>query len=137
MSENAVVRELMACFSHHGFWAIDPRMKIRVFPYISVKENRGFIIRRNTGAGFMDERKTRFVRYGVPGTPDLEGMFFGSPARPICVEAKDGKNVTTESQFNYLKSVAEGGGIAFVARSYDQCHQYLKEFNVCQRTECK
>ena len=134
MKENAVVREILACFSYHQFYVLPGNL--HVFPYIDRKTNRGFVGRRNTGAAFMGERKTRFTRFNPPGTADIEGVLFGDPAIPISVEAKAGTKLS-ESQGNYLRTLLDGGGLALVSHSYGETHQWFKLLKFCDKADCK
>lgn len=59
----------------------------------------------------------------VPGVPDIIGIWKG---RPLFIEVKAEKGYLSVQQDNFLKSVRNEGGIAFVARSVDDVIIALK-----------
>lgn len=65
----------------------------------------------------IDERsgKTRWVRAGIVGAPDITGWI--SPhGRRIEIECKVGDRAVTPEQAQYLRDVADAGGVAVVVR---------------------
>ncbi len=85
----------------------------------------GWRLFRNNVGVLRDERGNR-VRYGLAvGSSDLIGWMpltigpqhLGTTiAVFVAVEAKVGRNVTTEAQGHFLAVVREAGGVAIVAR---------------------
>ncbi len=86
------------------------------------------LFRNNCGQ--LQDARGHYVRYGVanPGGSDLIGWkphvvrqedVGRTIAVFVAVEAKVGRNVTTEAQGHFLSVVREAGGIALVARQVE------------------
>jgi hypothetical protein len=93
-----------------------------------------FIWRQNTGGmkssythktGFRKgETTNRFTKFGYPGISDVLGVY---KSRFLAVEVKqEGKNATA-LQEAFLTRVYEAGGIAIVARSWEDVEIALKQ----------
>lgn len=73
--------------------------------------------RSNTGA-FKGEYKgrRRFIRYGVAGQPDIQGIYRG---RYIGLEVKTPKGKQNDNQIEFEGRVKSAGGFYRVVRSID------------------
>lgn len=126
--ESIVLRECLACLSHHGFDVVPPRSHF-LFPWR--EGTKGVVWRNSVGAGWHLDRRTnrigpRPVYYGLPGSPDLMG-FTGSGAKIIGVECKTANGRLRENQKTFRAWIKAAGGVYVVARSYDECHAGLKD----------
>jgi hypothetical protein len=73
--------------------------------------------RNNVGALYDDEG--RLVRFGLPGSADLEG-FIRPRARFLAVECKTTSGELRKLQANYQALVERMGGVYIIARSEAQ-----------------
>jgi hypothetical protein len=87
-----------------------------------------FAWRNNTGAySATYNGKTRFTRFGQPGSPDIIGMlrpygrFFG-------VECKGPTGKQTELQKAFQCEMEQNGGVYILARNLDDVDNVLKNF---------
>jgi hypothetical protein len=74
-----------------------------------------FHIRRNNSGALLD-RYGRLVRFGLPGSGDLEG-FLAPRGRFLSVECKTSVGEQVKLQRNYQAMVERRGGLYIVARS--------------------
>lgn len=85
------------------------------------------IERTNTGAGsFIRHGKVgRFMRFGFPGQPDLNGL--ATDGRVIAIEIKrpSTRNTISPEQRAYLDKVQAAGGYAGVATSVEEAFAIL------------
>lgn len=70
--------------------------------------------RNNSGALF--DRQGRLVRFGLPGSGDIEG-FLEPRGRFLTIECKTSQGLLTDHQKSYQAFVAKRGGVAIIARS--------------------
>ena len=94
-------------------------------PEISVLGLNGVAWRNNTGALASG---TRFMRFGIPGQPDIMGIFKGG--RPFGLEVKTKTGHLTPSQQWYHLLFRDMGMQIAVVRSYDDTIQTLKEWGI-------
>lgn len=84
---------------------------------VTTRVNSGMNVLKN------EDGSNRRVMLGAKaGTADIIGCYRG---RYFAIEAKVGRNKSTPAQDEFLNSVREAGGIAFVARSLDDVDSYL------------
>lgn len=74
-----------------------------------------FHIRRNNSGALLD-RNGRLVRFGLPGSGDLEG-FLAPRGRFLSIECKVSTGEQEKLQRNYQAMVERRGGVYIVARS--------------------
>jgi VRR-NUC domain len=67
--------------------------------------------------------RSRFVRFGVPGQPDILGVLPGG--RALAIEVKTAKGVLTPAQRVFLAAISEHGALTLVARSVAEVHAVL------------
>ncbi len=70
--------------------------------------------RNNTGAVRMDER--RFVRFGVPGGPDIVAVIRG---QYVGIECKAGKGRQNDNQKLFQAELERAGGRYILVRTLD------------------
>jgi len=79
--------------------------------------------RNNTGAMRATYKgRERFIRYGVPGAPDILGVWNApGPHRGklLAVECKGPDGRLSEAQRAFLANIQSAGGVALVVRSLD------------------
>jgi penicillin-binding protein-related factor A (putative recombinase) len=84
---------------------------------------------KNQSVGIYDPVKKVYRKSHNPhhlkGTADILGIIQG---RLLAIEVKTEKGSLTTEQKIFLKTVSEEGGVAFVARSVEQCLFNLKQF---------
>lgn len=119
--ENAIVDECLYALAHFGFYVI-PRGKVSVWPDIDPTKYVGVVWRQNTG-GVKIGRS--FVRFGIPGLPDLMGWHFPTGVR-VAIEVKTAEGVMNPNQKKHMDLAQATGCIAFVARSYQDVERELK-----------
>ena len=85
--------------------------------------------RRNIGA---QNEAGRFIRFGVPGEPDIEGIFpierghvFGVF---LGVEVKAGKDRLSDKQKAFAAMITKAGGIWLECRDVDKCLKELEMY---------
>lgn len=77
----------------------------------------GFFWRNNTGANKINNGNgTRFVRFGLPGSSDIIGVYKGCF---VAIEVKSERGRISESQRKFSKHIADNGGIYILAYSVD------------------
>lgn len=84
--------------------------------------------RQNTGAGqfvYPGGEKSRFLRFGFKGSPDIHGYLRGGRAC-YCEVKRLGEELTPE-QAAFLENAREAGCIAFVARGVDDVFRELEQ----------
>jgi hypothetical protein len=82
-----------------------------------------WVIRRNnTGAYF---RNGRMIKYGDPGSPDIECI--ATNGRYVGIETKTEEGKLSDAQIEYHKRVRTIGGIVIVARHWDDVEGGLEE----------
>ena len=82
--------------------------------------------RANTGAmtATASTGRRRFVRFGVPGQPDILGLL--PPAgRLLAVETKQKGRKPTAAQAAFLANVEAAGGLALVVRDVEELRRAL------------
>ncbi|MDR2482243.1 MAG: VRR-NUC domain-containing protein [Treponema sp.] len=75
----------------------------------------------NTGA--LPAGDKRFIRFGHPGSSDIIGILPGG--RFLAVECKSNTGRLSEAQEEFLAAVRANGGLAVVARSYEDIAEAL------------
>lgn len=81
--------------------------------------------RQNTGAvSFQDAGRSRFVRFGVPGISDILGVL--PDGRFLAIEVKMARRRATYKQKDFMDSITDQGGLAFVATSIEDVQEKLK-----------
>jgi len=86
-----------------------------------------WVRRMNSGAGklaYDDGGKSRFIRFGFPGCPDIWCQL--KDGRLCVIECKTATGTLTPEQAAFLALVNESYGVAFVARSVDDVITNLK-----------
>lgn len=82
--------------------------------------------RNNTGAMAATHKgKTRFMRFGAPGSGDIFAILPGG--RFCSIECKAPKGKVSESQFNWMMDVRNSGGRSIVVRSIEELVSALEE----------
>lgn len=76
-------------------------------------------------AGKIKTESGNLVQMSPAGTSDIIG--FMKDGRFLAVEVKAGKGKATDLQNDFISSVNESGGIAFVAWSVDDCETELSK----------
>lgn len=90
-----------------------------------------FVWRNNTGAmplfytNKKGIQKRRFLHIGMKGASDILGV--SKSGKFVGIEAKYGKNKTTQHQDLFLQEVTNRGGIAVIARSWEDIPDELKD----------
>jgi len=64
----------------------------------------------------------RWIAFGVPGSPDIIGVFRG---RFVGFEVKSGRNKLSESQKNFREAFLRAGGVYVITRSVDDALSIL------------
>lgn len=82
--------------------------------------NVAWIERMNTGAIKVDNR---FVRFGFKGCPDVIGQL--RDGRFLGVEVKASRGRLRPEQAMFIELVKEYGGIAFMAKGFDDVFKHL------------
>ena len=90
-----------------------------------LKFRRIFAWRANSGAVTAEYKgKKRFIRFaGIEGLSDIIGIL--PDGRFLAIECKVGKNKATELQLQFLSAVNQSGGVAFIARSWDDVERSI------------
>ncbi len=106
-----------------------PREQSLVKPCLQLLALRGVMaFRNNVGAVSATYKgKSRFVRFGTPGSSDILGIVAHGPHRGrfLALELKVGKNPLTELQAKFLATIRDAGGIGLVARSVTELDSLL------------
>jgi hypothetical protein len=85
--------------------------------------------RQNTGAFAVGEGKSRrFIRFGSPGRPDIQGHLKGG--RALYIEVKRPSGRLTQEQRDFIERARKDGALAFVARSVDDVWDALDILNL-------
>jgi len=98
-----------------------------VLKYLRLRRDRvAWVERLNSGAGqlaFADGARSQWMRFAWRGAPDLLGQL--TDGRILCVEVKAPSGRLRPDQELFLATVRNQGGCAFVARSVDDCKEFL------------
>jgi hypothetical protein len=98
-----------------------------VLKYLRLRKDRvAWVERLNSGAGqlaFADGARSQWMRFAWRGAPDLIGQM--TDGRILCVEVKAPSGRLRPDQQAFLDVVRKQGGVAFVARSVDDCKEWL------------
>lgn len=84
----------------------------------------GIFCWKNASGGFFDgKRMRRHVNpFAIPGTSDIlaikDGVF-------IAIEVKSAKGKPSPHQLDFIEKVNKNGGIAFIARSWEEVKEKL------------
>jgi hypothetical protein len=84
--------------------------------------------RNNTGAARYEDKATgekRFVPFGKVGSSDIIGILPGG--RFIAVECKAPNGRVTDYQLAFLADVEHMGGLAVIAKSFEDIEKALKK----------
>jgi hypothetical protein len=99
-----------------------------ILDYLAVR--RIFHYRQNTGAAFFKgsgiasngDTRSRFIRFGVAGAPDIVAIVNG---RYVGIEVKGPRGVQSEAQKEFENRVRTAGGTYILARSIDDVAKQL------------
>ena len=98
-----------------------------VLKYLRLRKDRvAWVERLNSGAGqlaFADGARSQWMRFAWRGAPDLIGQL--TDGRILCIETKAPSGRLRPDQEQFLNTVRCQGGVAFVARSVDDCKEFL------------
>jgi hypothetical protein len=98
-----------------------------VLKYLRLRKDRvAWVERLNSGAGqlaFADGARSQWMRFAWRGAPDLIGQL--TDGRILCIECKAPSGRLRPDQEAFLNVVRCQGGCAFVARSVDDCKEWL------------
>lgn len=124
--ENAVVNECLRALAYNRIQILDPKHWSRNPPPFKASDPaiEGVAWRNNTGVAKFDGK--RLVRFGVPGSPDIEGIFRGG--RRFGFEVKYGKRKPTEYQVWYHEFFSGLGMYIAIVRSYDDVIKTLNQW---------
>ena len=116
--------------SRFGLKAPEPSEAIvmrAVLKYLRLRKDRvAWVERLNSGAGqlaFADGARSQWMRFAWRGAPDLLGQL--TDGRILCVEVKAPSGRLRPDQEAFLNVVRCQGGVAFVARSVNDCKEFL------------
>lgn len=129
-AENAVLRECVSAFAHHKFTFVDFKRLNKdgcqwLYEGMFTEEgSNGMIWRNNTGS--TDYGGRRFVKYGLPGSPDLLGL--ATNGRFIGWEVKAGAHVLSSVQRSFHLIAKKFGCLIGVGNSYEQTNKKLTEW---------
>lgn len=83
---------------------------------------------RNNSVGVFDPRKRIFrkpsLKYSIKGVSDILGIWKG---RPLAIEVKSKTGRPSPDQIEFINKFKDKGGIAFIARSIEDCEKALHE----------
>jgi penicillin-binding protein-related factor A (putative recombinase) len=100
-----------------------------ILEYLSCNHD-GFFWKVNNG-GVYDPVRGHFRKHNSRFTPkgisDIIGIYKG---KLIAIEVKSAKGTATKEQKEFLKNIAEQGGVAFIARSVEDVR---RELNICEQ----
>jgi hypothetical protein len=91
---------------------------------------RGIYAWRNNSGALLNAKR-RPVFFGKPGSADILGILPGGTF--LAVECKAEKGKLSDRQIDFLKTIAENGGAAILARSVDGLIKGLNQFEEKQR----
>jgi hypothetical protein len=92
--------------------------------------NGVFAWRQNTKpdvVGGGGGRRARFKKAKVTGIPDILGICYNGKLLAIEVKTMEKDSKLTSNQEHFLSSLANNGGLAFVARSVDDVLKRMEE----------
>ncbi len=85
--------------------------------------------RNNSGRIFIQGKdKVRMFGGGVKGGADIIGILNDGSGRMLAIECKKLKGKLTDNQEQFLNKIKENNGIAFIARSLEDCERELKNY---------
>ena len=88
---------------------------------------KGYHAWRNNNAGVYDATKKVYrANSTTKGIPDILG-YRKSDARFLAVEIKAGKDRLTQEQADFIVSLQDAGGVAYVVRSIDDIEKLINE----------
>ena len=83
-----------------------------------------FHYRSNTGAvAFKGGAKTRFVRFGTPGAPDIIAVVKG---QYVGIEVKGEKGEQSQVQYDFQMDLKRAGGLYILARKLEDVTAVLR-----------
>lgn len=129
--ESAIVRECLTALAHAKIQILDAKLWNKRYPptvFWGDMDMRGVAWRNNTGAVRYGARQERFVRFGLPGQPDISGMFRGGQFFGLEVKADAGR--VSEYQTWYHRLFGELGMQIAVVRSYADTVAALKQWGI-------
>ena len=91
---------------------------------------RGIYAWRNNSGALLNAQR-RPVFFGKPGSADILGILPGGTFLAVECKAETGK--LSDRQIGFLKTIAENGGAAILARSADDLIKGLNRFEEKQR----
>lgn len=129
--ENAVVDECFYALSHYGFYVVPkPNSGMKwEWPNLDTETYVGIVWKANTGAAKIGRS---FVRFGIPGLPDIQGWLFADGSR-VAIEVKTETGKLSDAQSKHLDLAKRTGCIAFVARGYQDIEKELKALGFKRR----
>lgn len=111
MAEAQIIRDILQAFANHGFCVVDHN---GLDPF-RAPSGRGMVWRSNTGAL---KSGSRFIRFGVPGLPDICGVLQGGQA--LFCEVKTPQGRMRRSQVVWRHWATSLGALCWEVRSYDE-----------------
>lgn len=87
---------------------------------------RGIFCWKNNTAGIYVKARNTYIPSHAPGVSDILGILPGG--RFLAIEVKAPKGRVSPAQEQFLQTINERGGLAFVARSIDDVEEELKPF---------
>lgn len=124
MSENAVVKEVLIACAYSQIQVLDPSKWAKGTPPPYDGKDlaiQGIAWRNNTGAL---KSGRRFIRFGIPGSPDVLGMFRGG--KIFGIECKTSSGRLSPFQKWWRALIVGLGGYYGVARSYEEASALIK-----------
>lgn len=95
-------------------------LKRSILEYLHLK---GHFVWNNPSTGTYDPRTRSFRAkrgiFNIPGVSDILGIT--KDGRPLAVEVKTKTGKVSDHQKNFIERFTEKGGLAFVARSIEDC----------------
>lgn len=129
MTESRILSEIEACCSHYKICVLPrnpKKLSISVWAMPDPVFHVGVIWRQNAGGA---KYESRFVRFGLPGTPDFSGWLFKTGQR-IGIEAKTSKGKSSLDQIAHWGLAHLTNSLVGIARSYDSCAILLESWGL-------
>lgn len=126
MSESSIVTDVLRACAHRKIQILDPRMWVRGLPPPFRADDKAIIgvaYRQNTGLALYGDKHKRAVRFGIPGQPDIAGIFRGG--QPFALEVKMPKGRLNPCQDWYNRFFGGLGLWIATVRSYDEAGEVL------------
>ena len=82
--------------------------------------------RNQSGIIILGDNKKRAIRMGTKGVSDIVGCL--PDGRILCIEVKTEKGKVSDAQQDFIDKINKAIGLAFVARSIEDCEKQLKNY---------